>query len=305
MRCATLAKMMQLIEVDAKKVLGRGACGIAYLGTRRAYEDSKGAHPAIEVAVKRPHVPLSELSKRQAFMGEVEMLARIRHPACLSLIAFSIPGDGNYSIVTEKMETDLQEVVEACLKGQARDGWDDTAKSIVFLGVAAGLAYLHSKNIVHRDVKPANILLDSDFYPRIADFGFAKLIPPEEQIQMTKGKGTALFMSPEMLTGAENYGLNVDVYAFGMMLYVVLTNSYPFPKLNDFQRQEKIVNGQRPDIPGYVGKFYKDLITECWSQVPAERPTFAQILTKADSFPIGSCQMHVFSEYKTDVLNLK
>jgi serine/threonine protein kinase len=301
MRFAQLSKMWQYVTVDKDRQLGKGMYGTAFAGVRAAYTGTRSKWPELEVAVKVPNSAITDHKQRATFMGEIELLASINHPACLSLIAFTIPGDGMYNIVTELMETDLEKVVAEAAKGTARPGWDDTTKSITLLGIAAGLGYLHSKNILHRDVKPANILLDSDYHPKIADFGFAKLIPPEEHIKMTMGKGTPLYMAPEINKGADDYGFPVDVYAFGMMAYVVLTEKIPFEKDTPYTLARKIEAGDRPAIPGYISPEWTNLITRCWDGAPEQRPTFAEMLEDADSFMLDGCDGGPFENYKVEL----
>jgi serine/threonine protein kinase len=303
MSLSLLNRMMKHVQFDDKTKLGQGNFGDVFLGTRSAYKGPVTSWPEIDVAVKRTKSPLRGQKEKQTFMSEIEVLSKLRHPACLSLIAFCMPGSGMYHVVTEKMDVGLDKIVDQATRGASPDGWDDTAKSIVALGVAAGLGYLHSKNIIHRDVKPGNILLDSKFHPRVSDFGFAKIIPPEEHIKMTTGIGTPVFMAPEILKG-DDYSFPVDVYAYGMMLFVILTNSYPFPELKDYFFSEKIINGGRPTIPPYVSDYYRELIGACWDPSPAHRPTFAQIIEKADDLMIGTCDAREFDDYKCDILKL-
>jgi serine/threonine protein kinase len=297
-----LAKVMAHVHCDEKTKLGSGAFGDVYAGIRKARLEKDW--PELAVAVKRSKLQLADAKEQQMFLKEIDLSATIRHPACLSLIAFSLPRDGRYIAVTEKMHTDLDRVVLEAMKGTAPALWDDTRKSIVALGVAAGLAYLHSKEIIHRDVKPANILLDSEFHPFISDFGFAKIVSVEEQLKMTTGKGTQAFMAPEMIRGAENYGFPVDVYAYGMMMFVILTSAYPFPGLTVFQFSNTIMGGERPTIPSYVPPYYQTLITKCWDQDPSARPTFAEIVENPDALKFPNCEPDVFEDYKVDILKL-
>jgi serine/threonine protein kinase len=232
-------------------------------------------------------------------------MAAIHHPACLSLIAFGMPADGRWCFVTKKMDCDLRQVLDQEEKGTAPSGWNETAKSIVALGIAAGLSYLHSQNIIHRDVNPENILLDSTFYPRIGGFTFAKVLPPGEPSKMTMGVGTPLFMAPELHMGAEDYGYPVDVFAYGLLLYWLVTGERPFPmRLSPIRISQQVVEGDRPAIPPYVNAFYTGLIQSCWKGDTAQRPTFADISSRSADFMLDGCDEAAFEHYRCDVLKL-
>jgi serine/threonine protein kinase len=294
---ARLSGMMKHVTFDDQKALGCGMYGIVYPGVRAAYHGTVSHFDRLEVAVKRLKEPVTDIAMKQKFMSEVVSLAKLEHPACLSIIGFDMPPDGKYLIVTERLTADLDRVIDLAGKRQAPSGWGDTAKSIIALGVAAGLAYLHSMNIIHRDVKPANVLLDSKFYPRIADFGFARIIPVEEQVKLTMDIGTPLFMAPELVKG-DDYSFPLDVYAYGMMMYIVVTESIPFSGNVPFPWYKKITSGLRPEIPPEVPQNYRELITQCWHENPSQRPTFASIIATPDNLKYGACDQSAFDAYK-------
>jgi serine/threonine protein kinase len=304
MTLAFFENMMDFVKFDEKNKLGEGPYRVVFAGVREASSAHVSGWDKIEVAVTRTREPVTDDKEKQMFMREVDILSKIRHPACLSLVAFSTPPDGMYHVVTEKREFSLDYVVSEGMKGFAPSGWDDTSKSIVALGLASCLAYLHSNNIIHRDVNPKSVVLDCHFYPYLSNFDFAKIIRPDEAAQMTSGIGTPLFMAPELLSN-EDYGYAVDVYAYGLMLYTILTASYPFPAVKEeFQFCRRIVHGERPPIPSYVPEYYRNLICWCWDADPQNRPTFADIIANPDALMLPNCDPNVFNDYRFDVLKL-
>jgi serine/threonine protein kinase len=104
-------------------------------------------------------------------------MAKVHHRACLRLYAWNFGPPAEFSLVTRKMHTDLRKVIDAHWRT-----FGNSERSIVALGVAAGLQYLHAQEIVHCDIKPANILLDERYRPKIGDFGLATLIAPGQYL---------------------------------------------------------------------------------------------------------------------------
>jgi serine/threonine protein kinase len=301
--------MMTMITVDTTTEIGHGGFGTVYAGVRKDCT-IKGKHfSEMQVAVKHPKDPIVAHEERAAFMNEIDVMSRVEHPACLGLIAFSIenPGNGIYSIVTERMDNNLQNVIDQSVKGCAPVGWDATTKTIVAYGVACGLAYLHStRKIIHRDLKPGNVFLDSDYYPRVADFGLSKIISPEKQMQMTMDIGTPAYMAPELHTDEGGvYGFAVDVFAYGMMLWAVLADAEPFPGItNKFTIAQKIIQGERPMIPPFVSASSRKLIEACWDGNPSARPTFADIVKQPEALIVDGCDENAFANYRTDCLKI-
>jgi serine/threonine protein kinase len=113
-----------------------------------------------------------------------------------------------------------------------------------------------------------------------------------------------MFMAPELLRD-EDYGYPADVYAYGLMLYTILTDSYPFSEVRDrFRFSHLIMDGHRPSIPFYLPEYYRSLIDECWDMDPQSRPTFADIIANPDELMLPSCHEAAFNYYRFDVLRL-
>jgi serine/threonine protein kinase len=170
--------------------------------------------------------------------------------------------------------------------------------SIIALGIAAGLACLHSRGIVHCDIKPGNILLDSDLRPKIGDFGLAKLISLEP---MSLSTGTLIYKAPEWLNGTGTPNGPIDVYAYGILLYELFTRNDPYP----FQRESEsfsaaVIDGMRPDFSEADQSLpapLVQLIRSCWGANPAARPTFQKILEERDKLKVGDGDFVEFERY--------
>jgi serine/threonine protein kinase len=142
--------------------------------------------------------------------------------------------------------------------------------------VAKGMDWLHSRNIVHRDLKASNVLVGKDEKSiLVADF--------ECSVGVV---GTGFFRAPEILQACKDKTINhrpelftkaVDVYSYGMTCYEILTGKLPFEGhlQNDY---DLVLSGCRPEVPKYVDGWILELLSSCWQADPIARPSFAEIL---------------------------
>lgn len=252
----------------------------------------KRGKPEIPCAIKiLKYTEFKDEDERDRFFREVGCQYSLKHEAVLPLLGCSIPimSDGGYAIVTKFMEKgSLSSLIHKVSKGDAPDNWE-TIRAINIFGIAAGLAFVHQNKVIHRDVKSDNVMLDSKYYPKIADFGFSKIFEEgtQDQINMTRKIGTPIYMAPELLIG-DNYSNKVDVFAFAMLLYELLTLRKPWSDKKDFKEKKfnlvsYIEKGQRPTIlDKEISDKFKDLIKRCWETDPNARPTFVDIVNQLD-----------------------
>jgi serine/threonine protein kinase len=154
---------------------------------------------------------------------------------------------------------------------------DPTKLTIIALGLAYSLQYLHSKNLIHRNVKSLNVLLDSNDYPKLCDFGLTRNVPTDDSL-MTSGIGTAHWSPPEILQ-REPYSQKADICSYGMVLYEFLERKTPFNGHNFVLIMQKIINeGFRPQIPQHGNQRIAPLIQSCWKGHPEERPSIDSII---------------------------
>jgi serine/threonine protein kinase len=162
-------------------------------------------------------------------------------------------------------------------------GWDENRRFIALYGTAIGMMVLHQSRIIHRDLKPDNVLLTDRFEPKVADFGLSKIVERGATFQQTIHGGTPRYMAPEIYEG-ERYAFPVDVYAFGVLVYTCITLATPFAGIDNlYELGSRVVHGERPTIPEWVGQKWGALITRCWSGDPSNRPTFEDIVREMGS----------------------
>jgi len=189
--------------------LGQGGFGAVWLAERRT------PIATTRVALKIPHVSSNDFN---AIKQEAELWASASgHPHVVSIIEANVYS--NVTVIVSEYAADGS--LEMLLKRRSRL---TVAESLeIIAGVLAGLAHLHSKRIIHRDVKPANILLQAHI-PRLADFGISRFV--ESAYSFRTASGTPAYMAPEAFDGARD--AQTDLWSAGVVLYRLLTGRLPF-----------------------------------------------------------------------------
>jgi len=144
------------------------------------------------------------------------------------------------------------------------------------------MAFLHSRNVCHRDLKSANVLLTKECVPQICDFGLAKWM--EFSNRTTSAHGTVLWTAPELLLGRECTS-KADVFSFAVVMYEIFVRHLPYesPHIATPVVIAQVAAGRlRPAIPGDMDKSVSNLLTRCWNQDPDRRPSFTELLKKLD-----------------------
>jgi len=263
------------------KKIGEGSCGEVW----------KAKYGVTIVAVKKIFRALLSDSAAKEFQDEATMLGNLRHSKVVQFWGFTDFPDGCQAIVTEFMAkgalSDIVYNLEIPL--------DINRIGSIALHAAEGIAYLHSKNIVHRDIKTMNFLVSDDWTVKVADFGLSKHL---KQANTNTFCGTMPWAAPEVLSGAL-YSTKVDVYSFGIVLWELFSRKEPYSELSASQIILQVVNkGYRPEIPANCPPEWKKLIQSCWHQNPDNRPTMEEVfsmlkqitnadtdLKREDSFP--------------------
>lgn len=215
-------------------------------------------------------------------LNEIALMEKLRHPNLVMLYGVSFNDDGNVSLVMELMP---QGSLQAVLHDKKFKLTWQAAKNIA-LDVANGMNFLHSQKppVMHRDLKSLNVLVDDKYRAKVADFGLGRAV---SSATMTVQIGSPMWMAPEMLKG-EKYGLGVDVYAFGILLWELACRRYPYDAKNAFELIFLVaMQNKRPDIPSDVPPLWAQLMKQCWEADAAARPSFPQIISslKSISFP--------------------
>ncbi|KAG1642832.1 hypothetical protein G6F44_004434 [Rhizopus delemar] len=144
-----------------------------------------------------------------------------------------------------------------------------------------GLAYLHNRDIMHRDIKAGNILLDQNGTCKITDFGLSKLSGQDKAYDPHSNnsvmRGTVFWMAPEVVKGTK-YNAKVDIWSLGCTVIEMLTGSHPWLDLNMLAALYNLGKYQAPPIPEDITEEAKDFLNKCFTINPEERPTAEQLL---------------------------
>ena len=226
--------------------IGRGGMGSVWLAER-----SDGALKR-QVALKLPHIALAENQLVDRFARERDILAGLVHPHIARLYDAGITEDGRPYLAMEYVAG--QALGDYC---QSHD-LDLAARLVIFRQVLRAIQYAHSQLVVHRDLKPGNILVTDEGDVRLLDFGIAKLLHSDATLatELTElgGPLTLQYAAPEQILG-QRIGAGADIYSLGMLLYELLAGALPF-RLRRVTRgaiEEAILSSQ-PALPSQAGR---------------------------------------------------
>ncbi|KAK1323463.1 Serine/threonine-protein kinase CTR1 [Acorus calamus] len=267
-------------DLEELRELGSGTFGTVYHGKWRGSD----------VAIKRINDRCfagkkSEQERLRAdFWNEACKLADLHHPNVVAFYGVVLDGPGgSVATVTEYM-------VNGSLRNalQKNDKILDRRKRLVIaMDVAFGMEYLHSKNIVHFDLKSDNLLVNLRDPQRpickVGDLGLSKV---KCQTLISGGvRGTLPWMAPELLNGSSSrVSEKVDVFSFGIVMWELLTGEEPYADLHYGAIIGGIVNNTlRPPVPELCDPEWRSLMEQCWSPQSLERPSFTEIASRLRS----------------------
>ncbi|KAM3723218.1 Serine/threonine kinase NLK [Dirofilaria immitis] len=223
---------MEQHDTQPDRPIGYGAFGVVWSVT----DPRSGKRVALK---KMPNVFQNLASCKRVFR-EIRMLSSFRHDNVLCMIDVIQPQNPHFFqelyVLTELMQSDLHKIIVS-----PQPLTTDHVKIFVYQ-ILRGLKYLHSANILHRDIKPGNLLVNSNCILKICDFGLARMWDPHEQSAMTHEVVTQYYRSPELLMGARTYTGAVDVWSVGCIFAELLGRRILFQAHGPVEQLNMIVD---------------------------------------------------------------
>ncbi len=242
-------------------ILGQGGMGTVYRAV-----DTQTREP-VALKLLKPDVVERDPDIVQRFQREGEVLRRLNHPNIVKILATEQENDLHYIVMEYVPGGSLYDA----LKQAERFSVQRTL--YVALDLADALTRAHRLDIIHRDIKPGNVLLAEDGTPRLTDFGVARIIGLSRVTQEGTLVGTVSYLAPELLQG-EEADAKSDIWAFGVMLFEMLTGHLPFGKDQIGQTITAILTEPMPDLEAYrddVPVALADLVYRMLEKDPARR----------------------------------
>lgn len=223
-------------------VLGRGAMGLVYEGR----DPRLGRKVAIKTILKT-HLADPALAREYSsrFVREAQAAARLAHPNIVTVHDFGEDDEVSYLVMEFIEGRELAQLFDE------RTPFDLASTVRIVCDLLEALAYAHDHGVVHRDVKPANVMIDTAGRVKLTDFGVARLVDSNADRTLPGTMvGTPSYMSPEQVQGLA-VGSRTDLFAVGIVLYQFLTGSRPFSGGGPWEIQRQIVHDQ-PRAPSMV-----------------------------------------------------
>ncbi len=251
---------------DILRRVGKGGMAEVFLAKHKTLD----RFVAIKV-IDEQLVDDAEAGFVERFRQEGKIAASLRHTGIVQVFDAD-SADGSYYIVMEYLSG-------GSLAERIRQGLSPAQAVAIVRQLAEGLEVAHARGIVHRDIKPRNIMFHDDDTPVITDFGIAKMLTPQMQMSMTVASvGTPIYMSPEQYWDSSHADARSDIYSLGVLFFEMLAGWKPFagtsPAMVQQQKEKELI----PSLPEPVARF-QPIILRMLAREPAARyPTIRAFL---------------------------
>jgi tRNA A-37 threonylcarbamoyl transferase component Bud32 len=258
-----MAELSKLGRYELRRVLGKGAMGVVYEG----FDPTLNRRVAVKTILRS--VALDAETQRDysaRFVREAQAVARLNHPHIVQVHDFGEHDEVAYLVMEFIEGRELRAFFDEGVKF-------DTGEAVrIIRELLDALEFAHEKNVIHRDVKPANVMLDAQRQVKLADFGVAR-VQDSERSQAGTMVGTPAFMSPEQIQGWK-IDRRTDVFSAGVILYQLLTGQQPFKGEGAWTVARKIIQDDPPlpsSIAGSVAPAFDDIVYKALAKKPVDR----------------------------------
>ena len=259
------------------KLIGRGGMANVYLGT------DMGSGIKVAIKILKPEFSTDEEFIRR-FDTEAKAVSSLNHANIVKV--FGVGHEGNFRYIVQEYIDGI--TVKELINQNGHLDWKVAVPIVIQVGMA--LEYAHKNGIVHRDIKPQNILISRDRIAKITDFGIARA-STGNTITMTSGgaMGSVHYFSPEQARGG-NVGPSSDIYSIGIMLFEMVTGRVPFDgdsnvaiAVKHLQEKPPMASSFVPDIPAGLDS----IILKCMQKTPDKRySSMRQMVTELDALMV-------------------
>ncbi|MGH9791384.1 MAG: serine/threonine-protein kinase, partial [Candidatus Acidiferrales bacterium] len=261
--------MQRIGRYEVLEELGRGAMGAVY----KARDPQIGRIVAIKIILTAGRDPEELAQYKLRFYREAQTAGQLSHPGIVTIHDIAEDENGQPYLVMEFVDgITLHRMLRPAHSGHLPERLPLDQALDIGAQVAEALDFAHKRGVIHRDVKPGNILITADGRTKIADFGIAKFADAESTRSSTV-IGTPAYMAPELLRGG-TVDARSDIFSAGAMLYWILTGQKPFPGEDLTSVSFKVVYTDPPRPTEVVPELPPDLdtvISRCLAKNPAER----------------------------------
>uniref|UniRef100_A0A7S1PI24 Protein kinase domain-containing protein n=1 Tax=Percolomonas cosmopolitus TaxID=63605 RepID=A0A7S1PI24_9EUKA len=279
---AKLIVQQSLLEIDFSELsqlekIGSGGSGAILF--RAQWNGSKVAVKVFKSGL------MSGETFFQEFEHEVSLMSTLRHRNIINFFGCSLAFP-RIAIIMELCDDGSVETLIG--NGKLRKKSSHEVLQML-LDIAEGVLYLHSRGVIHRDLKCANVLIDEHGVAKITDFGLSKYTKDNIERMHTVGIGTSYYMAPEIAKGTGEYTENVDAYAFGILaMEMLLGRMCPFPansasgqpiNIQSLQHETAQNPNFRPDVNELESRYHslQWILKLCWHHDPSMRPPFKDV----------------------------
>ena len=277
-----------LFNTDRHSEIGRGSDAAVYRGTwHGAPVAVKLLHDAL---VDPRNVEEGRVALLARFLREGQRLRRLRHPNIVLFLGLCRSRGGLPALVTELMDGTLMD------RYKARPPLTLLEELRLLRDVSAALSYIHSLDIIHRDLTTRNVLVTKEGRAKVADVGLSRSLHgdrPTEVLAMTQAPGTLLYMSPESMTEEAKYDLALDIFSFGVLVMALILRQEPDSRLLVSPRIALCPSGNVVSIPEVqrrathlqaVGNGHPlfTMISRCLENSEDRRPKALELHTELD-----------------------
>lgn len=243
-------------DFEQMRVIGRGGFSRVILARKK----DTGRLYAIKILRKDRLINENQI---KPILSERRVLEKLDHPFVIKL---------HWAFQSER---ELFFVMDICTGGELffhllqQRRFSEKLAKFYMCEILLGFQYMHERNIVYRDIKPENILVDMDGHIRVADFGLSKIIP--EKSRSYSFCGSPEYLSPEMLQNGEGHDRRLDIYCLGVLLYEMLTGLPPFFDDDHQLMFEKIMYSDLILDQPFLSREVKDLLANMLEKEPINR----------------------------------